>query len=95
MKMSDVLRQMADKIDSIENDKQSQDDSSQNEPELDNNPVMVPPLQQKLELLKKASGVPSTYDDSEQPDELDQVKKNAGLTAVIQHEAGEDNDVLG
>ena len=63
---------------------------------LDNEPVMVPPLQMKLELLKKASGVDSHYDDEgSAPDELAQVKKNAGLTAVIQHEASEDNDITG
>jgi hypothetical protein len=104
MKMSEILRNLADKLASIEN---SQNDPQTNKsiggtpvepvkPTLDNEPVMVPPLQMKLELLKKASDVDSHYDDERPaPDELDQVKKNAGLTAVIQHEAGEDNDILG
>ena len=55
---------------------------------------MVPPLQAKLELLKKATGVDSHY-DSEGSDELDDIKKLTGIKAVIQQEAGEDNDITG
>jgi len=55
--------------------------------------VMVPPLQSKLELLKKSVGVENVYDQDD-TDELTVIKKNAGLTAV-QHEASEDNDVTG
>jgi hypothetical protein len=107
MKMSDLLRDLADLMDQKQQGSQGAD-MSQNStqqrmdpveptvPELDDNPIMVPPLQQKLELLKKASGVASHYDhEGSSPDELAQVKKNAGLTAVIQHEAGEDNDITG
>jgi hypothetical protein len=50
--------------------------------------VMVPPLQAKLELLKKSVGVENVYDECE-PDELAVIKKNAGLTAA-QHEASDD-----
>jgi len=50
--------------------------------------TMVPPLQQKLELLKKAAGVPSMFDQGE--DELDDIKKLTGIKAVISHEADED-----
>jgi hypothetical protein len=64
-----------------------------NEPELDDDPVMVPPLQAKLEILKKSEGMPNVYDD-EGNDEVAVIKKNAGLTA-IQHEASEDNDIVG
>ncbi len=72
MKMSDILRDLADLLDQ----KQGQDAGmSQNstqqrmtaitptEPELDDEPVMVPALQQKHELLKKVAGVASAYDD--------------------------------
>jgi hypothetical protein len=58
------------------------------EPELDDNPVMVPPLQAKIEILKKSEGIPNVY-DGEGGDELDAIKKNAGLTAA-QHEALDD-----
>lgn len=45
-----------------------------------NGTTMVPPLQQKLELLKKAAGEESMYDKS---DELDDIKKLTGIKAVI------------
>jgi len=103
MKMSEILRGLADKLASIEQGQgDPQSDKSMGgtpiEPQTGDNgesEVMVPPLQMKLELLKKASGVNSHYDDEgSAPDELAQVKKNAGLAAV-QHEASEDNDITG
>jgi hypothetical protein len=102
MKMSDILRDLAELLD--QNQSQGAD-MSQNttqqrmtlvkadEPELDDDPVMVPPLQAKLEILKKSEGLPSIY-DGEGSDELAAIKKNAGLTAA-QHEASEDNDITG
>lgn len=62
--------------------------------------AMVPPLQMKLELLKKATGVDSIYDDEsgEDMDELDQLKHMAGIAVgpvVAQIEASEDNDITG
>jgi hypothetical protein len=48
--------------------------------------VMVPPLQQKIELIKKSEGVKSVY-DTQEDDELATLKKHAGLnTAVIADE---------
>jgi hypothetical protein len=45
--------------------------------------MMVAPLQQKLELLKRATGVDSVYDAEEEPrDELDIMKQNAGLSTI-------------
>ena len=102
MKMSNILRDLAELLDQHESQGA---DLSQNmtqqrmtpqqvqEPELDDNPVMVPPLQAKLEILKKSEGIPNVYDD-EGTDELTAIKKNAGLTAA-QHEASEDNDITG
>jgi len=75
------------------------------EPELDDNTdtkTMVGPLQQKLELLKKAVDVSSYFDEGEPgfdpgPEEgfktdreLEEIKKLAG----VMHNAGDDNDVL-
>lgn len=62
-------------------------------PEQDtgDNDKMVPPLQQKHELLKKVAGVDNEYDregGEQQPDELDRMKKMAGI--VI---AGDENDI--
>ena len=64
------------------------------EPELDPNPVMIPPLQQKLEILKKSAGMDNAF-DCDTPDELNDIKKLTGIKAVIQHEASEDNDIVG
>jgi uncharacterized protein YeaO (DUF488 family) len=71
------------------------------EPELD---IMVPPLQQKIELLKKATGVPSAYDHftdaesddlgCEQADELADIRKMAGMPVIAVQTAAEDNDVF-
>jgi hypothetical protein len=49
--------------------------------------TMVSPLQQELELLKKATGVESMYDDCEE-EELTIIKKNAGIP-VQQIQRGE------
>jgi len=102
MKMSEILRSLADKLASIEQGEgQPQTTKSMggtpvaaSEPELNDEPLMVPPLQQKLELLKKATGVDNVYDGGES-DELDDIKKLTGIKAVIAQEAGEDNDITG
>jgi len=99
MKMTDILRNIADLLDQTQDGNDSADLSNnrtQNrldpvkavEPELDDNPVMIPPLQAKIEILKKSEGIPNVY-DSESNDELAAIKKNAGLTAA-QHEAADD-----
>ena len=99
MKMADILRGIADQLDG------AQDNSVTKQTGL--NPVgdvpggdtdtskMVPPLQAKLEILKKSVGLPNVYDDeSQQADELELMKQRAGLSPC-QQEASEDNDVLG
>jgi hypothetical protein len=102
MKMSDILRDLAELLDQHQGQGagMSQNSTQQRmspaqvaEPELDDNPVMVPPLQAKLEILKKSEGLPNVY-DGEGDNELAAIKKNAGLT-VAQHEASEDNDITG
>jgi hypothetical protein len=100
MKMAEILRKVADLIDgedtagadfSSNKTQQRLDVVKPSEPELDDNPVMIPPLQAKLEILKKSEGLPNVYGCS---DELSSIKKNAGLSAA-QQEASEDNDFLG
>ena len=99
MKMADVLRNLADKLDGIEGGSSDAPKQNRLTPVGDvtggdtDSATMVPPLQAKLEILKKSEGIPSVY-DKEGGDELSAIKKNAGLTAA-QHEASEDNDVLG
>lgn len=50
-------------------------------PEEPDTETMVPPLQQKHELMKKIAGEESVYDDEEQSGhtDLEAIKKNAGL----------------
>lgn len=57
--------------------------------------VMVPPLQQKMELLKKVAGVDSVYDKpGEEPnDEVSIMKRNAGIPASVVMSV-EDDDVM-
>lgn len=51
---------------------------------------MVAPLQQKLELLKRAVGVDNMYDSDQQEDELDQILKIAGVPTATIFDAGDD-----
>lgn len=107
MKMADVLHSIADMLDKHEGGDISGDnmgkegsdfqhevsdgaESGDQHAELTG--VMIPPLQQKLEILKKTAGMDSAMDGE---DELDDIKKLTGVKAVIQHVAGEDNDVVG
>ena len=97
MKMSEILRKLAEIIDS--------DDLSTNStmarativdvepPEESADPVMIPPLQSKLELLKKSVGLDNAYDTPEDDNELSILVRNAGIAAQI--EASEDNDITG
>jgi hypothetical protein len=52
--------------------------------------VNIPPLQAKLELLKKSEGVPSAYDD-EECDDLAVIKNNAGINTMAKHEMADDD----
>ena len=70
---SEILRGLADKLEGGQDRIPHQDQSAQlhqvepaNDEQSDINTMpMVGPLQQKLELLKKAAGVDSAYDDGE------------------------------
>ena len=50
---------------------------------------MIAPLQQKLELLKRAVGVDNFYDEEPQ-DELNQILKIAGVPTASIFDAGDD-----
>ena len=60
--------------------------------------VFVPPLQLKIELLKKATGVENIYDDPEEEegegshhyDELEHIKRNAGINPTVLDALGDD-----
>jgi hypothetical protein len=103
MKLADIMRDIADLIDRKIGGEGGEEVETQNrlepvqveKPQDEEQPVMVPPLQAKLEILKKSEGLPNVYDDcGEGDDELAAIKKNAGLTAA-QQEASEDNDITG
>jgi hypothetical protein len=92
MKISDVLRKMADAVDA--KSMQSNNTIKRSKPVEVEKPedvegaVMVPPLQAKLEILKKSEGIPNVYDEDES-DELTVIKKNAGISTA-QQEASDD-----
>ncbi len=95
MKIADLLRGLADKLDSIESGNGTPKQTGLNPVgevpggDTDSN-KMIPPLQAKLEILKKSEGIPNVYDEQGRgTDELAAIKKNAGLTAA-QHEAADD-----
>jgi hypothetical protein len=98
MKLSDIMRDIADLLDQQGDDPQGGATNTHlkpvqaPEPEMADEPLMVPPLQQKHELLKKVAGVENAYDQeagsNQQPDDLDRMKKMAGI--VI---AGQENDI--
>lgn len=87
MKASDVLSGLAELLAFIGRGAQSQ------EPEQDNDGtdpgVFVPPLQTKIEILKKSAGLDNVYDEH-QPDELNRIKQIAGLTPAQQIAADDD-----
>ena len=87
MKMAELLRQLADKLDGIEKDAPAMLDPRSAEPEDDDK--FMSPNQQKLELLKKGVGVESEFDD-EGDAELDAVKRNAGISPAVVHIASDD-----
>lgn len=74
-------------------DIQNRPDVHEVEPEtVDNSDTitMVAPLQQKLELLKRAVGVENMYDEQEPADELEQILKIAGVPTATIFDAGDD-----
>ncbi len=102
MKLSDIMRDIADLIDQKMGQESGSDPAASSstqqrmspaeveKPEDIEGAVMVPPLQAKLEILKKSEGIPNVYDEQGQgSDELAAIKKNAGLTAA-QHVAADD-----
>ena len=97
MKLSDIMRDIADLLDQQVDDQQGGATNSHlepvqaPEPELSDEPLMVPPLQQKHELLKKVAGVDNTYGNGDQPeqgDDLGRMRKMAGIVT-----AGDENDI--
>jgi hypothetical protein len=109
MKMADILHSIADMLDQHQQGEEDQgagnmeksaddfqhdvDDGAESGDQEVELGVMMPPLQQKLEILKKSAGIDNAFDQG--TDELDDIKKLTGIKAVIAQEAGEDNDIVG
>ena len=89
--MADLLRQLADKLDGIEGPNSAAPQQTQQTTDGggEQQPVFMAPNQQKLELLKKGVGVESEFDD-EGSNELDAIKKNAGINPAVIHAASDD-----
>jgi len=100
MKASEILRKLADVVSAAEAGEQSLEHGPQN---VDNvklapvdvdhsddseSPLFVPPLQAKLEILKKSVGMDNVYD------EVGDVKRMAGLKPA-QQEAADDEPFEG
>lgn len=104
MRASEILRGLADLIDNAEGEQSPtvtpQQAAHGQTPMSKFTPVnqepasvqdagtFVPPLQAKIELLKKAVDVDNIYDQG--GDELTQMKKMAGINPVVTDEAGSD-----
>jgi len=99
MKIADILRKVADKMDAeagADEHLGGEIDPASHVPQEHDNPTtMIPPLQQKLELLKKAAGEDNAFDAQDElthdgeHDELDDIKRIAGLTVMIDGPQGE------
>ena len=101
MKTAEILRKLADLIDTQEETAQPQQpvvvniNNGQAEQDVPTEEIpdelgaMVPPLQQKIELMKKSQGVENVYDQATDNDaEIVALKKNAGI-AVLDAEEDE------
>ena len=103
MKAAEILRKLADMIDTHSDQETATPVNGLEPVEVDNTDntettVMVPPLQAKLELLKKATGVDSHYDepcDSAEDAELELMKQRAGVPVVAVSEMADDEPFEG
>lgn len=89
MRVSDILRKLADAVDREE--RPTVDAQDENDSNVSTDPAMISPLQQNLELLKKANGVDNVFDNEEESNSdqgIDRLKKLAGIFA-----ANTDSDV--
>jgi len=104
MRASEILRKLADVVAAAEGGEQGGQEPAQHVPQNVNTvelePVsadnadhsddnkFVPPLQTKIEILKKSVGMDNVYDGDS--DELSQIKKMAGLKHPAQQDAADD-----
>jgi hypothetical protein len=114
MKVNDILQQLADFVNNRQADQEHTHDVQRNAEgqELAREPddLFVPPLQQKIELLKKAVGVENIYDEDQQAraeeeaeaklptpdeeDELARMKRAAGIPSAAVVQELSNDEVL-
>lgn len=99
MKIADILRQLADQVDQEDVRDHNpvpelsataggdQVETPKNTDAGEDDETFVPPLQLKLELLKRAVGVDNVYDD-ERADEVNSESGQEDEIAVMQRRAG-------
>jgi ABC-type transporter Mla subunit MlaD len=89
------VQNTTDHIDSVKD--QIQDNADKAEQAKDDLGVFLPPLQAKLELLKRAVDVDNIYDekDAERGDDLVQIKRLSGINPVAISELGDDEPLEG
>jgi hypothetical protein len=115
MRASDIIQGLSDLIAVIQKDEQVRQYQEPNtsaeltvvanaapQPSEADKTLMVPPLQQKIELLKKSVEVDNEFSNGfdqidqeqgkskEQPDDLDRMKKMAGINLVRDELAGDE-----
>lgn len=104
MNIAEILRKLADVVDGAEGGERPTNSvpHAELEPvEADNTDntettVIIPPLQAKLELMKKSMGMDSAYDeatpcDSAEDAELELIKQRAGVPQIVVQELGDDD----
>lgn len=78
MRIGDIVHKIAEIIDAVEQPNNSNVTATGNDREPED--LFVPPLQQKMELLKKAVGVENIYDDGRPGDQLETKADDTALT---------------
>lgn len=82
MRIGDIIHKIAEIVDAVENPDGPDTTATGNDKEPED--LFVPPLQQKMELLKKAVGVENIYDDGRPGDQGDE---NANAPTPEEEEA--------
>lgn len=108
MRVDEILYKLADFVRAAQGQDEETVDAVQGHDKLAQQPddIMVPPLQQKIELLKKAVGVENIYDEDqeqkaleekervtptpEEEDELEKIKRAAGIPVAAIAELSDD-----
>jgi len=91
MKIGEILRQLADVLDAEEAGRTGQATTQDIAPDLNAqagtgespDEIYIGPLQQKHELLKKATGVENNVDQFAADDEIAQMQQNAGIPTTV------------